>query len=151
MDEEAEPDEQHESRVRFRLIVSPTDSLVDETILPCAVTDPQMAHAVMHDLVPGDKLRITGDLRLPRTPNEPMWLAVRTLAVLEIAPRLTDPGAVSTVVIERYGPYLCWLDSENSGEVPVWTEAGVWVGTAVDPSALGDLINTFEQRQATGE
>ncbi|MER8199723.1 hypothetical protein ABTY00_38155 [Streptomyces microflavus] len=47
--------------------------------LPCGVTDPALALAVIHDLAPGDKLRVTGHLRLPRTPDEPVWLAVTTL------------------------------------------------------------------------
>ena len=79
-----------------------------------------------------------------------MWLAVNTLAVLETAPQLSDPAAVATAVIERYGPYVCWFDAKDSGEIPVWTEAGVWVGTAGDPSALDELIEAFEQRQAAG-
>ncbi|MEV7253873.1 hypothetical protein [Streptomyces cyaneofuscatus] len=65
-------------------------------ILPCNVTDPALALAVIHDLAPGDKLRVTGYLGLPRTPQEPVWLAVTTLAVLETAPRLTDPATDAT-------------------------------------------------------
>ncbi|MEU6310770.1 hypothetical protein [Streptomyces sp. NPDC047014] len=112
--------------------------------------DPAMARTVIHDLVPGDKLRVTGYLRLPRTPDEPMWLVVSALTVLETAPQRSDPAALSTAVIERYGPYVCWFDAEDSGEIPVWTEAGVWVGTAGDPDALSELIAVFEQRQAAG-
>ncbi|WEH43960.1 hypothetical protein [Streptomyces sp. AM 2-1-1] len=150
LDEETVPGDVHDSTARFRLTVSPTDERTDEMILPCSVADPELAHAVIHDLVPGDKLRVTGYLRLPRTPDEPMWLAITTLAVLETAPLLSDPAAVSTAVIERYGPYVCYFDAEDSGEVPVWTEAGVWVGHAGDPSALSELIEQFEQRHAAG-
>ncbi|MGY4966635.1 hypothetical protein [Streptomyces sp. 900105245] len=150
LDEETVPGDLHGSTARFRLTVSPTDERTDEMILPCSVADPAMAHQVIHHLVPGDKLRVTGYLRLPRTPDEPMWLVVNTLAVLETAPQLSDPAALSTAVIERYGPYVCWFDAEDSGEIPVWTEAGVWVGTAGDPDALDELIEAFEQRQAAG-
>ncbi|WP_331722602.1 hypothetical protein [Streptomyces sp. NBC_00122] len=150
LDEETVPGDLHGSTARFRLTVSPTDERTDEMILPCSVADPAMARTVIHDLVPGDKLRVTGYLRLPRTPDEPVWLVVTTLAVLETAPQLSDPAALSTAVIERYGPYVCWFDAEDSGEIPVWTEAGVWVGTAGDPSTLDELIEAFEQRQATG-
>ncbi|MFD8789397.1 hypothetical protein [Streptomyces vinaceus] len=150
LDEETVPGDLHGSTARFRLTVSPTDERTDEMILPCSVADPAMARTVIHDLAPGDKLRVTGYLRLPRTPDEPMWLAVTTLAVLETAPKLSDPAALSTAVIERYGPYVCWFDAEDSGEIPVWTEAGAWVGTAGDPDALNELIETFEQRQAAG-
>ncbi|MGP3633876.1 hypothetical protein ACTU45_10995 [Streptomyces sp. 24-1644] len=96
-DEETVPGDLHGATARFRLTVSPTD----EMVLPCSVTDPELAHAVIHDLVPSDKLRVTGHLRLPRTPHEPMWLVVSTLAVLETAPLLSDPATVSTAVLER--------------------------------------------------
>ncbi|MFB7258076.1 hypothetical protein [Streptomyces nojiriensis] len=150
LDEETVPGDLHGSTARFRLTVSPTDERTDQMILPCSVDDPVMARTVIHDLVPGDKLRVTGYLRLPRTPDEPMWMVVTTLAVLETAPQVSDPAALSTAVIERYGPYVCWFDAEDSGEIPVWTEAGIWVGTAGDPDALNELIEAFEQRQAAG-
>ncbi|MEV2255866.1 histone-like nucleoid-structuring protein Lsr2 [Streptomyces sp. NPDC050147] len=110
--------------------------------------DPKLAHALINDLQPGDQLRVTGHLRLPRTPDEPMWLDVTTLAVLETAPQLSDPAAVATAVIERHGPYLYYFDAEDASEVPVWTVAGTWLGTAGAPGALGELIKAFEQRQA---
>ncbi|MEU9943106.1 hypothetical protein [Streptomyces lavendulae] len=150
LDEETVPGDLHGSTARFRLTISPTDERTDEMILPCSVADPAMARTVIHDLTPGDKLRVTGYLRLPRTPDEPIWLVVTTLAVLEPAPQPADPAALSTAAIERYGPYVCWFDAEDSGEIPVWTEAGIWVGTAGDPDALSELIDAFEQRQATG-
>ncbi|MGW0607782.1 hypothetical protein [Streptomyces sp. NPDC002640] len=149
LDEETVPGDLHGSTARFRLTVSPTDERTDEMILPCSVADPVMARAVIHDLVPGDKLRVTGHLRLPRRPDEPMWLAVTALTVLETAPLLADPAAaVATAVIDRYGPYLCWFDDDTP--VEVFTEHGDWVGTAPEPNDLGDLIDAFERRQATG-
>ncbi|MFE4060354.1 hypothetical protein ACFXP3_29400 [Streptomyces sp. NPDC059096] len=147
--EESVPGDLHGSTARFRLTVSPTDERADEMILPCSVADPELAHAVIHDLVPGDKVRVTGHLRLPRTPDEPMWLAVSTLTVLETAPELSAPAAAATAAIERYGPYACWFDADTTG-VEVFTETGDWVGTAGDPSALGELIEAFEYRQAAG-
>ncbi|MEU5234041.1 hypothetical protein AB0G82_32910 [Streptomyces anulatus] len=148
LDEETVPGDLHGSTARFRLTVSPTDERTDEMILPCNVTDPALAHAVIHDLVPGDKLRVTGHLRLPRTPDEPMWLVVSTLAVLETAPLLSDPETVATAVLERYGPYVCWLDADTP-DVEVFTATGAWVGTAPEPSAISELLEAFEQRQAT--
>lgn len=147
LDEETVPGDLHGSTARFRLTVSPTDERTDEMILPCTVADSELAHAVIHDLVPGDKLRVTGYLRLPRTPDEPMWLVVTTLAVLETAPELSDPAAVATAVIERYGPYICYFDADVP-EVEVFTETGTWVGTAPAPDEIGDLLHVFEQRQA---
>jgi hypothetical protein len=75
-----------ETTARFRLVVSPTDEVVDEMVVPCTATTPVLAAAVLHDLAPGDQLRITGYLCLPRTPDEPIWLDVTTLEVLWAAP-----------------------------------------------------------------
>ncbi|MEV7291232.1 hypothetical protein AB0N79_06400 [Streptomyces microflavus] len=90
------PGDLHGSTARFRLTVSLTDERTAEMVLPCGVTDPALALAVIHHLVPGDKLRVTGHLRLPRTPDEPVWLAVTTLAGLETAPVLTNPATNAT-------------------------------------------------------
>ncbi|MEU0703404.1 hypothetical protein ABZ513_21670 [Streptomyces bacillaris] len=148
LDEETVPGDLHGSTARFRLTVSPTDERTDEMILPCTVADSVLAHAVIHDLVPGDKLRVTGYLRLPRRPDEPMWLVVTELAVLETAPELSDPAAaVATAVIERYGPYVCYFDADVP-EVEVFTETGVRVGTAPEPGGIGELLEAFEHRQA---
>ncbi|MFI5905461.1 hypothetical protein [Streptomyces cyaneofuscatus] len=149
LEEETVPGDLHGSTARFRLTVSPTDERTDEMILPCGVTDPALAFAVIHDLVPGDKLRVTGYLRLPRTPEEPVWLAVTTLAVLETAPLLTDSATDATAVLERFGPYLCYFDADTS-EVEVFTETGEPVGTAPDPDKIGALVDAFEQRQGAG-
>ncbi|MEU9125737.1 hypothetical protein AB0C96_38990 [Streptomyces sp. NPDC048506] len=86
LDEETVPGDLHGSTARFRLAISPTDERTDGMILSCSVADPVLAHAVLHDLQPGDQLRVTGYLRLPRTPDDPMWLAVVQLKVLATAP-----------------------------------------------------------------
>ncbi|MFF0337895.1 hypothetical protein ACFYUM_35555 [Streptomyces fimicarius] len=143
LEEGTVPGDLHGSTARFRLTVSPTDERTDEMILPCCVTDPALALAVIHDLAPGDKLRVTGHLRLPRTPDEPMWLAVTTLAVLETAPLLSDPATLATAVLERYGQYVCYSDADTS-EVEVFTETGEPVGTAPDPDKIGALIKDHE-------
>ncbi|MEG9551375.1 hypothetical protein V5N34_25225 [Streptomyces baarnensis] len=143
LEEGTVPGDLHGSTARFRLTVSPTDERTDEMILPCSVTDPALALAVIHDLAPGDKLRVTGHLRLPRTPDEPIWLAVSTLAVLETAPLLSDPATLATAVLERYGPYVCYSDADTS-EVEVFTETGEPVGTAPDPDKIGALIKDHE-------
>lgn len=149
LEEATVPGDLHGSTARFRITVSPTDERTDEMVLPCGITDPELAHAVLNDLVSGDKLRVTGHLCLPRTPDDPVWLAVSTLAVLETAPLLTDPAAVTTAVLERYGPYACWFDADTDA-VDVFTETGTWVGTAPAPDEIGDLLDVFEQRQSTG-
>ncbi|MEU8445553.1 hypothetical protein AB0F05_34440 [Streptomyces microflavus] len=143
LEEATVPGDLHGSTARFRLTVSP----IDELILPCGVTDPALALAVIHNLAPGDKLRVTGYLRLPRTPDEPVWLAVTSLAVLETAPLLTDPATDATAVLERFGPYLCYFDADTP-VVEVFTETGQPVGTAPDTDKIGALLDAFEERQA---
>ncbi|MEV7160282.1 hypothetical protein AB0N77_37690 [Streptomyces misionensis] len=145
LDEETVPGDLHGSTARFRLTVSPTDERTDEMILPCSVTDPQMAHQVLHELTPGDQLRVTGYLRLPRTPHEPMWLVVTEMTLLQPAP---TTGAF-TAMLERYGPYVCYIDADTD-QVPVWTQDGAWVGVADTPADLGQLLEAFEQRHGAG-
>ncbi|MGW2331647.1 hypothetical protein ACWC5C_38680 [Streptomyces sp. NPDC001700] len=149
LDDEIVPGDLHGSTAHIRLIVSPTDERADEMILPCSVADSVMAATVLHDLAPGDQLRVTGHLQLPRTPDEPMRLIVTALTVLQSAPLLSDPAPAATAVIERYGPYICWFDADST-QVPVWTETGTWVGTAPEPSDLGPLLEAFEQNQNAG-
>ncbi|MCL7496072.1 hypothetical protein M8I34_32405 [Streptomyces sp. MCA2] len=93
LDEPTMPRDATRSTARFRLTVSPTHDGTDDLVLPCSVTDPVMAHAVLHDLTPGDELRVTGYLHLPRTPTEPMFLAVTELHVLQSALLLDDPAS----------------------------------------------------------
>ncbi|MFI6662677.1 hypothetical protein ACIBL8_45075 [Streptomyces sp. NPDC050523] len=137
------------STVRFRLTVSPTDERTDEMILPCSVINRATAAAVLDDLSPGDQLRVTGHLRLPRTLDEPMWLAVTNLEVLTTAPVLTNSNGAFAIVVERYDTYLCYLDVD-ADQVSVWTEAGTWVGTAATPADLTDLLDTYEQAHGVG-
>ncbi|MFE1891733.1 hypothetical protein [Streptomyces microflavus] len=63
LEEETVTSDLHGSTARFRLTVFPTDERTAEMVLPCGVTDPGLALAVIHDLVPGDKPRVTGHLR----------------------------------------------------------------------------------------
>ncbi|MFE1927546.1 hypothetical protein ACFW91_33950 [Streptomyces asoensis] len=94
LDDETVPGSPHETSARFRLIISPTDERADEMVMPCTATTPALAAAVLHDLVPGDQLRVTGYLRLPRTPDEPIWLDVTMLEILWTAP--LTPAADNT-------------------------------------------------------
>lgn len=159
LDEETVPGNQECTTARFRLTVSPTDECVDEMIMPCSVTDPVMAHAVLNELRSGDLLRVTGYLRLPRTPDDVIWLQVVTLEVRATAP-LLDPvdqdaplpdqlTLPENGLIERYGPYMAFHDPV--GVTALWTEAGVWVGETENPATITDLIDAFERRSAHGE
>jgi hypothetical protein len=149
LEEETVPGDLHGHTARFRLTVCPTDEgadeRVDEMVLPCRITDPVMAAAVLRDLVPGDHLRVTGHLRLPRTPEAAMHLVVTALTVLQTALLLAGPAAVATAGVDRYGPYLCWLDADTS-DVEVFTENGAWVGVADTPAEFEGLLEAFEQR-----
>ncbi|MGC9478992.1 hypothetical protein ACP4I1_33245 [Streptomyces sp. WG4] len=82
LEEGTVPGDLHGSTARFRLTVSPTDERTDEMIMPCSVADAELAHAVIHDLVPGDKLRVTGTSGSPAgrasrygwsSPRSPCW------------------------------------------------------------------------------
>lgn len=151
LDEETVPGDMNGSTGRFRLTVSPTDERRDEMILPCTVTDPALTYRVLHELVPGDQLRVTGHLRLPRTPDEPMWLSVTRLEVLRAAPPLgdTDTGTEGVLLVERYGPYTAVHDPD--GVTALWTQSGVWVGETEDQDTVIDLLAAFEQRRAADD
>lgn len=86
------------STVRFRLVISPTEDLADETVLSCAATDPLLAAAVLHELEPGDLLRVTGYLPEPDTSIGVLCLQVLTLEVLDTAP-------LQGLGIAHRGPY----------------------------------------------
>ncbi|GAA3163709.1 hypothetical protein [Streptomyces ramulosus] len=144
LDEETAPGDLYGSTARFRLTVSPTDERTDEMTLPCSVADPEMAHQILHELTPGDQLRVTGYFRLPRTPDEPMRLVVTEMTLLQPTPTFAD---ACTAMLEHYSPYVCYIDADTD-QVPMWTETGTWVGCADIPGDLGDLLEAFEQRLA---
>ncbi|MET7973190.1 hypothetical protein ABZW44_08895 [Streptomyces mirabilis] len=55
---------------------------------------------------------------------------------------------MESTVIERMGPYLIVFDPDTD-KVPVFTEAGTWVGEADDADAddISDVIDRFEHEQ----
>lgn len=145
LDEATVPVDRRGTTARFRLTISPTDDTVDEMLLPCTVTDPNLAHTVLTGLVPGDELRVTGHLQLPRSPDERLCLYVLTLEPLTPMP----DGMTSVMRIERNGQYIYAFDADRT-TVPVWTESGTWVGTAEDPAGITQLLADYERRQSTG-
>lgn len=171
LDEEVAADDTVGTRARFRLIVSPTDGLVDEMVLPCSVADSELTRAVLHELRPGDRIRVTGYLGLPRISGHPMWLHVLTLELLDTLPldpthddadeagtrADADTAAVAESVapaggtlsdvgrLERYGPYVVWSDPDTAADT-VWTDTGALVGIAVYPTTATDLITTHQRR-----
>ncbi|MFI9297511.1 hypothetical protein [Streptomyces gardneri] len=124
----------------FRVISSPTDDAMDETVWACRTADPHIAHSLLTWMRPGDLLRIGGHLVLPGPDDEGgPQLSVDTLELLLPAPTRHP----ADMVLDRYGPYLVVFDP-GVHTVPVFTEAGTWVGTAEDPDAINDLIHAHE-------
>ncbi|MFE5513993.1 hypothetical protein ACFQ9J_26015 [Streptomyces sp. NPDC056529] len=126
--------------VRFRVISSPTDDVTDETVWACRTTDPHLAHELLTLMRPGDLLRIGGHLALPGPGDEGgPRLDVDVLGLLAPAPTLN----LTKTVLDRYGSYLVIFDPDTDA-VPVFTEAGAWVGLAEHPDTITDLIHAYE-------
>ncbi|GHB68068.1 hypothetical protein GCM10010377_68730 [Streptomyces viridiviolaceus] len=154
LDDQTLPDDLHGTRACFQLVVSPTDDRIDELVMPCHVVDPELAHAVLHDLGAGDLLRVTGELHLPRTPGDGLRLHVTDITVLETGPDLahadTDQDLAPEALpdhglLERHGDYQVWHDPDT-GRSSVWHTSGEWAGTTDDPTALTDVITAHAQR-----
>ncbi|MER8233151.1 hypothetical protein [Streptomyces sp. NPDC094049] len=127
---------------RFRVISSPTDDATDETVWACRTADPHLAHALLTLMQPGDLLRIGGHLAVPGPADGSTGgprLDVESLELLAPAPT----RHLADMVLDRYGPYVVVFDPETDA-VPVFTETGLWVGTAEHPDAITRLIHTHE-------
>ncbi|MFJ6785244.1 hypothetical protein [Streptomyces yangpuensis] len=122
---------------RFRVISSPTDDATDDTVFACRTADPHLAHALLNLMRPGDLLRVGGHLVLPDEGSP--RLDVDALELLAPAPARD----LADMVLDRYGPYLVVFDPAVD-TVPVFTEAGTWVGTAEHADAITDLIHAHE-------
>ncbi|MEU0031738.1 hypothetical protein [Streptomyces sp. NPDC006335] len=153
LDDQTLPDDLSDTSVRFQLVVSPTEDRIDELVIPCTVTNPELAHAVVNDLGASDLLRVTGRLQLPQAPGDGIRLQVNAMHVLEGGVDLSQvasedelgPGVLSEYgFIERYGDYQTWNDPDTC-LTSVWHASGKWVDSTDDPSALGDLIAAHEQ------
>lgn len=173
LEEDPQPGDSLALTALFRLTLSPTEDALNEAILPCTVADPHLAHEVLHNLRPGDRLRVTGAIRVPHHPGGALRLCVSAVEVLDTAPlRLTDPGTVpggspagalplpplppglslpdDGGLLERFGPYLAYTDPDTT-LTSVWRADGAWVGADAYPVTAGDLIDAFERRTAAGE
>ncbi|GAB2606892.1 hypothetical protein GCM10027168_44680 [Streptomyces capparidis] len=149
LDDQTLPGDEHGTIARFQLVVSPTEDRVDELVIPCRVVDYEVAHAVLHDLVGSDLLRVTGYLQLPRTPGDGLLLHVTAIEVLEPGVDLAHTAADDDLgpaelpecgLIERCADYQMWHDPDT-GRSSVWHTSGQWVGDTDDPRALGEMIN----------
>jgi len=154
LDEETVEGDAHCTTARFRLEVTPSEERVDMMVLPCSVRDWALARAVVA-LRPGDFVRVTGYLRLPATPDGPVWLEVHALQILAVLPpapagdpdglHTEQPGIGDDALIERHGQYL--LVHDPVGVTYVWTQTGAWVGETEDLNALADLLRAYEHHQ----
>ncbi|MDX2521649.1 hypothetical protein PV728_43845 [Streptomyces europaeiscabiei] len=126
--------------VRFQLVVSPTDDVVDDVIWSCTTSKPGIAHTLLTEIQPGDLLHVSGILTQPDNPAEPARLTVDALEVLATAPA----RALQEMVLDRYGDYVVVFDADTDA-VPVFTALGQWVGEAESPDTIGTLIEIHER------
>ncbi|MGW2109519.1 hypothetical protein [Streptomyces sp. NPDC001948] len=110
-----------------------------DTVYACSTADPRIADVLLHEIQPGDLLRVTGIVVRPDDPAAPAHVAVDALEVLEAAPA----PALYGLVLERWGNYAAVFDADHD-PVPVFTASGHWVGEAADPDAISDLIDAWE-------
>ncbi|WP_415940013.1 hypothetical protein [Streptomyces sp. 039-1] len=155
LDDQTLPDEILGAPVRFQLVVSPTEDRVDELVLPCTVTQSELAHAIVNELGASDLLRVSGRIRLPQTPGDVLQLDVTAIEVLDTG---VDLASVSTDdeigpaelsehgFVERTGHYQVWHDPD-AGLSSIWHTSGTWLDSTDDPSELGTVIEVFEQRR----
>ncbi|MFI1726441.1 hypothetical protein [Streptomyces sp. NPDC020489] len=137
----------------FQLVVCPTDDRVDELVIPCLATDPDLVRAVLTDLDPQDLLRVTGYLQLPDHPGDGLRLHVYGIDVLDSGTELAtvdseqdlQPDSLAPQgLLERHAAYQLWHDPDT-GRSSVWHVCGTWVGATDDPSRLEDVIAAHEQ------
>jgi hypothetical protein len=163
LDQHPVPGDLHGTTAQCRLVLTPSDSILDDAVLPCTITDPLIARAILHDLEPGDLLRVQGVLTLDSPGEGPGEAATRLrLAVLSVevpdqpAPAsragslepldAPPPTAVPTAV-GWHGRYVTVTTTPDE-PVTVWTETGAPVGTAL-PDGIDALIRDHEQRPHT--
>ncbi|MEU8550540.1 hypothetical protein AB0C81_26765 [Streptomyces roseoverticillatus] len=126
--------------VVFDLIHSPADADTvapdaPDTVYSCTTADPDLADVLLHEIQPGDLLRVTGTVVQPDDPGAPARITVSGLEVLE--------AVLYDLALQRYGTYVFVFDADRD-QVPVFTESGRWVGEATGPDAIGALIGTWE-------
>ncbi|WP_331734518.1 MULTISPECIES: hypothetical protein [unclassified Streptomyces] len=110
-----------------------------DTVYACSTVDPRIADVLLREIQPGDLLRVTGIVVQTDDPTTPAHFAVDALEVLEAAPAPVLYG----LVLERWGNYAAVFDADQD-PVPVFTASGHWVGEAVGPDAISDLIDAWE-------
>ncbi|MFJ4834438.1 hypothetical protein ACIP79_31695 [Streptomyces sp. NPDC088747] len=125
--------------VRFQLVTSYTDDAADDRLWSCVTGDRDIAYALITETQPGDLLRVCGTVTRSDGSGESAQFTVKALEILATAP----PRVAHSMALVRYGPYAMVFDADTES-VPVFTEAGTWVGTAVSSDAINDLIDAHE-------
>ncbi|MFJ3638017.1 hypothetical protein [Streptomyces sp. NPDC090112] len=132
----------------FDLIHSPTnadqlDPDAPDTVYACTTADPRITDVLLREIQPGDFLRVTGTLIQPTTEGTPARLTVDALEVLNAAPA----PVLYDLVLERWGNHATVFNADRDS-VPVFTVDGTWIGEALTPDAILDLIDAFENGTA---
>ncbi|MEU5836355.1 hypothetical protein ABZ820_22175 [Streptomyces diacarni] len=145
---DAEPLPGPRDTARFRLISSLTADVSEESVLACVTGDPRIVHLVLTELQPGDFLHVLGMLTLPERASGAVQLQVDGLKVLQDAPltlaeTADEAGLIEQLSFDRYGNYIA-ISTSDTPAVQMWTAAGTWVGTAIEPAAINGLIAAFE-------
>ncbi|MFD9794246.1 hypothetical protein ACFWXK_25220 [Streptomyces sp. NPDC059070] len=73
-----------------------TDHMVEEALIPCTTTEPEIVHALFTERQPGDLLRVSGHLTLPDTADGIVQLHADALEVLWEAPLLQPDEDTAT-------------------------------------------------------
>lgn len=135
--------------VSWRLACSTgTDDLVDEAVIPCTTTQPEITEQLLTERQPGDLLRVTGQLTIPMTASGVLQLHVESLDVLWEAPLLdTDQDEDRTDTLPTPG-----TDTEHSTAITALAEAlnrfaynapGRTIGITINPN--GPLGSASDQ------
>lgn len=113
------------------------DHEVNETVLPCVVSDPVLA-APLADLKPGTMLHLTGFLAVPGTDGNPLRLVVRTI---EFEPRLAVRFTLADST-ERHDDYLA-VRTLTEGGAESWHllhSSGAYAGATSAPKQIPAAI-----------
>ncbi|MEU9072048.1 hypothetical protein AB0D60_34835 [Streptomyces sp. NPDC048306] len=127
-----------------------TDDLIDEAVIPCTTTQPEITEQLLTERQPGDLLRVTGHLTIPMTASGVLQLHVESLDVLWEAPLLDtdqDEDEDRTDTLPTPG-----TDTEHSTAITALAEAlnrfahdapGRTIGITISPN--GPLSSASDQ------
>ncbi|MFJ5212761.1 hypothetical protein [Streptomyces nigra] len=114
---EGEPGDE-DGTASWRLTCSAgTDHLVEEAVIPCTTTKPEIAHAILTERQPGDLLRVIGTLTFPDAADGVIRLHTESLEVLWEAPFLDSDE-------DHHGPTTATAtDTDRNSAIAALAEA----------------------------